>query len=115
MHVIDNPGFRKMLPWWKANNFCSISFAGTSKGMTPTQLVSVRDILAVAANEVPLVHFHHGDWVGAVTEAHELAMARPYRHLKVIVHPPEPEDVGCGACRGHFTRPRRPAYIRNDD
>jgi hypothetical protein len=125
--IVDRPEFRQMLRWWKANNgFASISFAGTAKGMTPGQFRSLRDILQCLRGEMSLIHFHHGDWIGAVTEAHHFAMSLtgtvPRGTLNnvangpvIYVHSPDERDAGASNCVGHITRPRRAAYIRNDD
>ena len=84
MNIIDTPAFKSMLGWWKSKQYASIAFAGTGRGMLPNQKRSLQAILACVANEIPDRHFHHGNWVGADEEAHQLAMPA----FKVHVHHP---------------------------
>jgi len=117
-----------MLRWWIANNrFASVSFSGSSKGLLPNQMAMLRDVMRCLKNEMALIHFHHGDWAGAAVEAHHYVMglsgSTPAGELPrtngpvVYSHSPDERDAGAAVpqCVGHINRPRRTAYIRNQD
>lgn len=61
-----------------------VGFTGTQKGMTDSQKNTV-DILLYNLSLDGFTRFHHGDCIGADTEAHWLAIQRKYY---IIVHPP---------------------------
>jgi len=58
-----------------------IGFTGTQRGMTPAQLVSVREFLA----NVEATEFHHGDCIGSDIQA--AAIAADLR-ICTFIHPP---------------------------
>lgn len=59
-----------------------VGFTGTSKGMTDNQILMVAKYLQAfkIGSE-----FHHGDCIGADSEAHDIARLLKYR---IISHPP---------------------------
>ena len=64
-----------------------IGFTGTRKGMTEIQRIMLRVFLeSVIKNIKPAkLEFHHGDCVGADSEAHDIAKSLG---IFVVVHPP---------------------------
>jgi hypothetical protein len=72
--LIDHPQFRDWLAFIKKIGWASIAFAGTTKGMTPGQAVSLKDIFRVVTETVDKWQFHHEDFPGADVEAHYLAL-----------------------------------------
>jgi hypothetical protein len=73
--LIDQPQFRDWLQFIKKLGWASIAFAGTTKGMTPAQAVSLKDIFRVVLENVDKWQFHHEDFPGADIEAHYMALA----------------------------------------
>lgn len=59
-------------------------FTGTRKGMTPEQTENLAGIL----RDLEPSEFHHGDCVGADSQAHDLAMLMSPRPT-IVVHPPD--------------------------
>lgn len=81
-------------------------FTGTQRGMTASQRDALRDYLRGSRGE-----FHHGDCIGADSEAHEIANCMGYR---IIGHPPsDPSKRAFRAC--HELRPEKPYLERNKD
>lgn len=62
-----------------------VGFSGSSKGMSDDQIKELWSWLGIYKNIEYEVEFHHGDCVGADSEAHDLAKLRKY---KIISHPP---------------------------
>lgn len=85
-NLIDQPSFRDWLAFIKNMGWCSIAFAGTTKGMTPGQGVALKDIFRVVCEHVEKWQFHHEDFPGADVEAHHLALSM-VPAAKVILHP----------------------------
>jgi hypothetical protein len=64
----------------------SIGFTGTQIGMTGPQKRTFETIFDTRFKS-HLIHFHHGDCIGADAEAHEIA--RQYgTSVKIHIHPP---------------------------
>jgi|SRR5882724_4757120 len=81
-------------------------FTGTQDGMTDAQKVALRDFLRGGSGEL-----HHGDCVGADSQAHDIADECGYG---VIIHPPT--NYSRRAWREvprHLMRPERPYLERN--
>ena len=72
--LIDQPQFRSWLQWINKNEWASIAFAGTTKGMTNGQRNSLKDIFTAVLDNVEKWQFHHEDFPGADVEAHYMAL-----------------------------------------
>lgn len=82
-----------------------MGFTGSRGGMTPEQKAGVNEVLMRAA------WLHHGDCLGADSEAHDMALGLG---AKVCVHPPL--DSGLRAYRsGNDCRPPQRYLVRNRD
>jgi len=86
----------------------SIGFTGTRQGMTEAQKPVLRALLDGGAGE-----FHHGDCVGADSEAHNIAVECGY---SIILHPRtnHSERAWCEVPR-LGKRPEKPYLERNKD
>lgn len=84
--LIDQPQFHDWLAWIKKLGWASIAFAGTTKGMTPSQAVGLKDIFRVVIENVGRWQFHHEDFPGADIEAHGIALGMSPPAV-VILHP----------------------------
>jgi hypothetical protein len=83
-------------------------FTGTRLGMPQAQKAALRDFLSHGSGE-----FHHGDCIGADSEAHDIAAECGYC---IVLHPPS--DPALRAWRvvpDHMMRPKRPYLDRNRD
>lgn len=76
----------------------TIGFTGTSSGMTPQQLATVRRLFS----ELRLTHLHHGDCVGADAQAHHLA--REFSAY-ITVHPPSNDKLRAFCLGGEGRKP----------
>lgn len=76
----------------------TLGFTGTSSGMTPQQLATVRRLFM----EMRLMHLHHGDCIGADAQAHYLA-----RELGayITVHPPSNDKLRAFCPGGEGRKP----------
>lgn len=83
-------------------------FTGTRHGMTDAQKAALRGFLAGGSGEL-----HHGDCVGADSDAHDVADECGYA---VVIHPPY--SYKARAFREvprHMMRPEKPHLDRNKD
>jgi hypothetical protein len=85
-NLIDQPKFRSWLQWINKNEWASIAFAGSTKGMTNGQKAALKDIFLAVLDNVEKWQFHHEDFPGADVEAHYMALdMRP--PAVVVLHP----------------------------
>ena len=82
-----------------------IGFTGTRQGMTESQKIALRDLLASHPGAV----LHHGDAVGADAEAHDIAVALG---CTVVIHPPTIERQRAFKTAAEI-RPPKPYLVRN--
>lgn len=83
-------------------------FTGTQQGMTDAQKARLREFLIGGSGE-----FHHGDCIGADSEAHDIADECGYA---IILHPPT--NYSKRAWRDvpmHMMKPEKPYLDRNKD
>jgi hypothetical protein len=85
-----------------------LGFSGTRKGMTNRQKDSLRQMLV----ELQPEEFHHGDCIGADSQAH--AIVRANTKARIIIHPPN-EDRYRAFCDGDKTRAAKEYISRNHD
>ena len=86
----------------------SIGFTGTRQGMTAEQKSALRNLLDGGAGE-----FHHGDCIGADSEAHDIADECGYG---IILHPPtNSSERAWREVPRHMMRPERPYLDHNKD
>lgn len=86
----------------------TIGFTRTQEGMTDAQKLALRKLLDGGAGE-----FHHGDCVGADSEAHDIADECGY---SIILHPPTNHSKRAWRENpGHMMRPVRAYLDRNKD
>ena len=81
-----------------------IGFTGTRKGMTARQKEELRNLL------LPSDQFHHGDCLGADTEAH--AIAREIGCSSIVIHPSDLVDQRA-FCNGDIVRRVKAPLTRN--
>lgn len=86
----------------------TFGFTGTRRGMTDAQKAALRELLRSGTG-----HFHHGDCVGADSEAHDIADQCGYA---IILHPPSNyKDRAWREVPAHMMRPEKPYMARNQD
>ena len=83
-----------------------IGFVGTQRGMTDAQRNVICELLRGLSGE-----FHHGDWLGADLQAHDLAMALG---LEPVVHPPGDRDLRAFCLARRIRLPREYAKRSRD-
>lgn len=84
-----------------------VGFTGTRHGMTDAQKAALRSLLVRVAG----TEFHHGDCMGADSEAHDIAMECGYC---LVIHPPtNPSLRAWRKVPSHLMRPERPYMTRN--
>lgn len=83
-----------------------IGFTGTRKSMTQEQHDTLKDLIASLRPE----EFHHGDCVGADTEAADIAF---WADVKVIAHPPEDPKLRAYNDKASYCHPELPYLRRN--
>lgn len=91
-------------------SFLHIGFTGTQHGCTPEQFQALREAL-LALQRRGFTHLHHGDCIGADSEADSLA-----NELGLIVarHPPE-NSTKRAFCNSALCFPPKPYLERNHD
>jgi hypothetical protein len=83
-------------------------FTGTQHGMTDAQKATLRDFLAAGSGE-----FHHGDCIGADSEAHDIADECGY---SIVLHPPtNPAKRAWRVVPNHMMKREKPYLDRNKD
>jgi hypothetical protein len=84
-----------------------LGFSGTSNGLTQAQRLTLRYLF----NELHITVLHHGDCIGADTQAHRIA-----RQLfaRVIIHQPT-NDQKQARLQGDVVLPPKPYILRNHD
>jgi hypothetical protein len=86
----------------------SIGFTGARQGMTEAQKSALGDLLDGGAGE-----FHHGDCIGADSQAHDIADECGY---SIILHPPtNSSQRAWREVPKHMERPEKPYLDRNKD
>src|SRR6202048_424240 len=95
--------------FWRAiDDLISFGFTGTRQGMTAEQKSALRNFLDGGAGE-----FHHGNRIGADSEAHDIADECGYG---IILHPPSNHsERAWREVPGHMMRPEQPYLDRNKD
>lgn len=83
-----------------------VGFSGTSSGMTDAQKHSLRGLLPL----LEATELHHGDSVGADTEAADLAWELG---LRVVVHPPVDQKARANNLNFHEWREPKTHFARN--
>jgi hypothetical protein len=83
-------------------------FTGTQHGMTEAQKAALRNFLAGGSGEL-----HHGDCIGADSDAHDIADECGYA---VVLHPPtNPAKRAWRAVPDHMMKREKPYLDRNKD
>ena len=72
--------------------YLRVGVTGTQKGMTPGQKGQFVDFLVELdqSPKGPIVHFRHGDCIGADADAHNLVRLN-FENVMIIGHPPKNE------------------------
>lgn len=60
-----------------------IGFTGTQKGMSQRQLSGLTRLIL----SLKMIEFHHGDCIGADSEAHDI-VRNMSKNTKIVIHPP---------------------------
>lgn len=85
-----------------------LGFTGTQNGATYAQLKVLSELIVDIAGPV---NFHHGDCVGADTQAADVAFTNG---CVIVLHPPT-NNSKRGFNYADFTRPAKPYLERNRD
>jgi hypothetical protein len=85
-----------------------LGFTGARKGMSDQQKEALRQLLI----EFQPTEFHHGDCIGADSQAH--AIVRAHSRAKIIIHPPN-KDRYRAFCEGDRSKPPKEYLQRNRD
>lgn len=97
-----------------------IGFTGTHHGMTQAQRITFRSLLSEIVSQDPLTRdeFHHGDCIGADSQANDIAWAVG---CSITVHPPtEPRNRFFCKAETQGTQtftilPEKPYMVRDKD
>lgn len=88
----------------------AVGFTGTRRGVTAPQKEALEVLLG---RVLPMDEFHHGDCVGADSDAHAIVRSlRP--RVAVVVHPPSDGKLRAW-CEGHVMRDPKPYRVRNQN
>jgi hypothetical protein len=87
----------------------SLGFTGTRRGLTATQRRVVEEVLL---SWLP-PEIHHGDFVGADAEFHEM-VRELIPDARIIIHPPQ-NPRSRAFCKGDEYQPERPHLVRSKD
>jgi len=82
-----------------------IGFTGTRRGMTDAQSLKLWSLLDRPRRRT----FHHGDCIGADSEAHDIAVAYGYR---IHIHPPIDAKHRAGRLANKYSEPLE--YLARD-
>ena len=88
-----------------------IGFTGTQRGMTNKQKSEFTKYLRLYIDKNTNVIFHHGDCIGADTDAHEIAKKL---NCKIVIHPPKNEKKRA-FCKGDIILKQKDYLKRNKD
>lgn len=91
----------------------TIGLTGTQIGMNDLQKSLFTKMLKDLGNEFISITFHHGDCIGADTDAHTL-IREFLPHAKIIIHPPK-NKLKRAYCEGDIVLAPEEYLIRNRD
>ena len=91
-----------------------IGFTGTKIGMTPEQKQVLKRVFYAAAQQHSELELHHGDCVGADSEAHDIYQKQANENI--VIHPPL-DDKARAWCLTSLENLRlpKPYLARNHD
>lgn len=84
-----------------------IGFTGTQKGMSQRQ----RQALTRLVLSLKIIEFHHGDCIGADSEAHDI-VRNVSKDIRIVIHPPA-NSVKRAYKKGDVVRYELPYLERN--
>lgn len=86
-----------------------IGFTGTRQGMSQYQ----KEQFVIKLYELDITEFHHGDCIGADSDAHDI-VREFFPNVTIIIHPPERKTTQ--AFRdGDLWHPPKPYIVRDKD
>lgn len=89
-----------------------IGFTGTREGMSKSQKKLFKESILIINEKERIDEFHHGDCIGADSEAHDL-IREHLPDVKIVVHPPKESTLR--AFRLGIIRTPKPYLDRNKD
>lgn len=84
-----------------------IGFTGTQIGMSQNQ----KEQMVLELQKFELTEFHHGDCIGADSDAHNIVRTF-FPNCKIIIHPPVVSEKRAW-CEGDVTKEKFPYLTRN--